>query len=188
MSGVVRAFSLTLLAWGWILTNVALAQELVRAQVAYVGDGDTIWLHSWLPDTHTRQRVRILGIDAPEICQTGGVEARDALRSQIQGKTVQLRMTQNLQERKDSYGRWLAQVQLLGERDSNPAIDVGQWMVEQGQAWAMSVQGQAPPYRLEQRKARVAKLGLWQNAETAMPPWRFRRINGACTPKSASGP
>ena len=48
------------------------------ARVNYVVDGDSIWVR---PDGGgTRVRLRIDGVDAPEICQTFGPESRQALQ------------------------------------------------------------------------------------------------------------
>lgn len=200
---VLVAMSTILAIWMSVLVTPAWAEDTVTARVAYVGDGDTIWLDSWLPASQARQRVRILGIDAPEICQEGGVAARDALREKIQGQAVRLLFEKDEAQRKDAYGRWLARLELptMGAHGAAqaPMLDVGRWLVAEGHAWSSASPGQRSRYRAEQAAARSAKKGLWhtpdqtklarQNLEQTqtlrpLAPWRFRRINGPCALKN----
>ena len=159
------------LAWGmlgWLICQMALASdapERVRGVVSYVADGDTVYLRP--EGQHHPIAVRLLGIDAPEICQTGGVAARQALQDLLLDQTVDLRM-----ERRDDYGRQLAQVYWQGR-------DVGRWMVQQGLAWSYRYGRDPGPYLKEERAARAAGLGLF--AEPAPePPAVFRRRHGSC--------
>ena len=75
--------------------------------VTYVSDGDTVWvqpLHGG--EAH---KVRLLGIDAPEICQPWGPQSRAALHAALQGQVVEVRA-----RTRDSYGRLLAQLTRQG--------------------------------------------------------------------------
>ena len=69
-------------------------------------------------------KVRLQGIDAPEICQPWGPQARAALHAVLQGQVVEVQG-----HARDSYGRLLAQLSRQGQ-------DVGVWMVGQGYAWS----------------------------------------------------
>ena len=133
--------------------------------VTHVSDGDTVWvqpLHGG--EAH---KVRLLGIDAPEICQTGGLAARDALATRV------LRQVVTVNERqRDHYGRALVHLTHQGE-------DVGAWLVVRGHAWAYHWRYGEGVYAGEERQARAQKKGLFadRNAEV---PRDFRRRHGPC--------
>ena len=83
-----------------------------EARVIKVIDGDTVDVDIDLGmDVHIKQRLRILGIDAPEIPAIGieGEAARDWLRKYLlPGDTVIVR---TVKDRKEKYGRYLASIQ-----------------------------------------------------------------------------
>ncbi len=135
------------------------------AQVTAVSDGDSIWVR--VNGRSPPQRVRLRGIDAPEACQPHGPAARDALRSQVLGRTVLLHGRGS-----DDYGRLLRQVATDGQPDVNA------WMVAQGHAWSYGGRG-AGPYAAQQARARAAGRGLWGRAD-AMEPRAFRKLHGRC--------
>ena len=58
------------------------------ARVSYVVDGDSIWVRP--EGGGDRVRLRIDGVDAPEICQSHGPESRDALRALALGQPVRV--------------------------------------------------------------------------------------------------
>jgi endonuclease YncB( thermonuclease family) len=128
---------------------------------ATVVDGDTIAISGL--------RVRLEGIDAPEVGQTCGsattgllwrcgTEASGALSRFIRGKDVRCE-PRGL----DKYGRTLG-VCFLGDQDINA------WMVRQGYAWAFVKY--SVKYVKEEEMARAQRLGIWQG-EAALP-WDYR--------------
>jgi endonuclease YncB( thermonuclease family) len=121
----------------------------------------------WAQEPGRQRAVRLVGIDAPEICQDGGAAAREALQARVLGQPVQL-----LQRGTDDYGRELAVVTWRGQ-------DLGRWLVEQGLAWSSAVGTQPSPYAMEQSQARDQKRGLFAQSSPE-PPWRFRRRHGSC--------
>jgi micrococcal nuclease len=133
--------------------------------VTRVVDGDTVWVNAG----GELLKVRITGIDAPEICQDGGPQAREQLRNRVFGKTVTL-----IYQRLDDYGRLLARVELQGE-------DLGRWMVSQGHAWSYSYRNYAGPYAAEQAHAVASHLGLFALAGPENPR-SFRKRYGSCFP------
>ncbi|MEA3395410.1 MAG: thermonuclease family protein [Pseudomonadota bacterium] len=134
------------------------------ARVTHVSDGDTLWVQ---PMRGGRPRkIRLDGVDAPEICQPYGVMARDRLAQQVAGRMVQV-----LPRRHDDYGRLLARVSVQGQ-------DMGRWMVRQGHAWSHRYRGQPGPYASLEARARAQRLGLWQSA--AEMPRQFRQRHGRC--------
>lgn len=80
--------------------SVAGAATVTR--VIAINDGDTF-------ETQEGERVRMLGIDAPETYQPGGDIARDILGKYLLGRTVRL---ESDGENKDRYGRILRYVYL----------------------------------------------------------------------------
>ena len=138
--------------------------------VTHVSDGDTVWVQPLLGGEV--YKVRLWGIDAPEICQPWGPQARTALHEALQGQVVEVRACT-----RDSYGRLLAQLTRQGN-------DVGAWMVGQGYAWSYSYKSNPGPYEALQRQAQTQHLGLFSEARVLQPRW-FRRRYGAChTPDS----
>lgn len=135
------------------------------AQVTHVSDGDTVWVQP--ARGGAVRKVRIDGIDAPEICQVHGAEAREALAGLVQGRTVLVGA-----RRKDEYGRLLARLSLQEH-------DVGRWMVLQGHAWSYRYRHSEGPYAVEEAQAHAQGLGLWQQGRP-MPPRVFRQRHGSC--------
>ncbi len=133
--------------------------------VSFVTDGDTLWVQ---PDRGgPTRKLRILGIDAPEICQAGGELSRHALIQLILHKRVSVTVN-----RKDMYGRGLARIQ-LGKQD------VGAQMVRSGQAWSYGWRKSQGPYAQDQRHAQQAHLGLFNDSQ-ALNPKDFRKRHGSC--------
>jgi endonuclease YncB( thermonuclease family) len=136
-------------------------------KVTRVTDGDTLWVR--LAGGGKPVKIRIDGIDAPEICQAGGQAARTALASRVARRTVTLDI-----RRHDDYGRAVASVQVGGE-------DIAGWMVGQGHAWSYHYGREGGPYLKLQGRAQRAGQGLFADPR-ALPPRLFRKRNGSCHP------
>jgi len=166
---VLRSLPMLLLAF---LYGTASAESF-NGVVSYVTDGDTLWVRpvsggpAW--------QVRLEGIDAPEICQASGIEARAALAARVLHRRVQVALTTQ-----DSYQRWLGRVSLDDQ-------DVGEWLVRHGHAWSYRFKSDRGPYGAFEARARQARIGLWQDAD-AMPPRRFRQAHGSCHPDRSPVP
>ena len=154
------------LASGWAANPAS--QMSVRpftGTVTHVTDGDTLWVRP--SGGGEPVAVRLQGIDAPEICQPQGLEAKTALMA----KTLHRAVTIHPRTR-DGWHRTVARVHLDGQ-------DLGQWLVQQGWAWSPGHQHHPGPYAAEQAQARAARAGLWAQPE-AIPPRSFRRQHGPC--------
>ena len=133
--------------------------------VTHVTDGDSLWVR---PDAGGPPReIRLEGIDAPEICQAWGREARDALAARALHQHVRV-----ASRARDTYRRSLARVDAGGQ-------DVGAWMVSRGHAWSYRFRRSPGPYAPQEAKAKSAGLGLWKDL-TPMPPREFRKRHGSC--------
>ncbi len=123
-------------------------------QVASVYDGDTILLNSG-------EKVRYLGIDAPEIGRKGekdefmSMASRDYNSYLVTHKKVRLELDE---EERDAYDRLLAYV-FLENGDMINAV-----MVKQGLAWVMARKPNLKYFTLllnAQRSAMKEGLGIW---------------------------
>jgi len=133
--------------------------------VTYVTDGDSLWIRPLAGGEPVE--VRLQGIDAPEICQPHGRQARAALAALTLHRQVTVRP-----RARDRYERVLARVR-LGRQD------LGGWMVEQGHAWSDGWRGRRGPYARQQAQASAARLGLWRSGG-ALEPRTFRQRHGSC--------
>jgi endonuclease YncB( thermonuclease family) len=133
--------------------------------VTYVVDGDTV--HVRPVDGGKVHKIRIIGMDAPEICQTGGVAARQALQERVFQRSVTV-SAQGV----DDYGRDLATIYLSQE-------DVGQWMVQRGHAWSYRFKRDPGPYVQEEENAKLLGRGLFAEMPAEYPR-DFRRRYGRC--------
>ena len=141
--------------------------------VTHVADGDTIVVRPTGGGAETR--VRLLGIDAPELhsSDNGGrpdhwaSEARRYTASRVEQKPVTLRLEQT--ETRDRYRRLLAYVYV--DDSDNLNLD----LVRDGQAYAdrrfrHSMRSQ---FERAENEARKTRRGLWKDvSESQMPPWR----------------
>ena len=146
----------------WLHASACLAWQGV---VTHVSDGDTLWVQAL--SRHKVVKIRILGIDAPEICQLWGEQSLRALQSITMGREVQVHGSHS-----DTYGRLLAHIFLQGH-------DVGAWMVLHGHAWSYAFKSHRGLYDAEQMAAQSMQAGLFGNA-SAIQPRIFRRHFGAC--------
>ena len=135
--------------------------------VTYVVDGDTVYVRPL--EGGEARNIRLLGMDAPEICQAGGVAARQALQQRLLQRQVRVQS-----QRKDDYGRDLARVYLGRE-------DVGQWMVRHGQAWSYRFRQEPGPYAAQEQNAKLLGRGLFADPAPEYPG-DFRRRHGSCKP------
>jgi endonuclease YncB( thermonuclease family) len=161
----------------WLLVALAMVSTPAAAEVvggtAAVADGDTLEVDG--------RRIRLFGIDAPELAQTCerdgatwacGEEARSQLAALIGDRRVECSGNQS-----DTFGRLLA-VCSVG------ATDLNRTMVEYG--WATAFRRYSDDYVAFEVRARQARLGLWRSsfqlpedyrlaeAERLLPPAQTR--------------
>ena len=140
-----------------------------EGRVASVTDGDTLTILNG----KKRLRVRLYGIDAPELTQSSGTKAKQALSKLVHRKTVSV-------ERKgtDGFGRTLA-ILKVGD------VNVNQQMLADGWAWHIiaeqfeysqqTSQGSKSELSLSElmTQSQSRRLGLWAD-EDPVTPWKYR--------------
>lgn len=138
-----------------MIPGVVYAAEF-RADVFRVIDGDTLEVRH-----HGRsERIRVEGIDCPELKQPYGKEAKRAVMALVIGSPVTLK----------TYGR---------SHDGALRADVflqngrrlSQILLEEGLAWKVATTGSSGGDG--EGEARYAKRGLWADPNPT-PPWKFR--------------
>ena len=164
-------------AFGVAALLLALAPHAVRSQggasepwlarVSYVVDGDSVWVRP--EDGGGRVKLRIEGIDAPEICQAAGAESRAALQALALNQRVRVTV-----RARDRWGRAIASVVRLRGN-----VDVGRAMVTQGWAWTDAYGWRPGQYARAEALARAAGRGLFAERDPQTPA-EFRRRHGSC--------
>ncbi len=132
--------------------------------VSKVTAGDSLW---FTPAGQAPIEVRLRDIDAPEICQPWGEEARRALADAALGKPAQLRISA-----RDSYGRAVGTV-VVDE------VNLGRYLVEEGHAWSTRTRYDRGPLVAQERMAKALGRGL-HAAGGAVMPKVFRASHGPC--------
>jgi endonuclease YncB( thermonuclease family) len=133
-------------------------------RVVGVIDGDTLDI---LTAGFETLRVRLSGIDAPELGQAFGRNAKAALSSLVFARSVVIEW-----RKRDRYDRVVAKVTLEGR-------DIAREMLTLGMAWHYArFEAEQPAadrreYADAQIRARVARRGLWADA-APVPPWDYR--------------
>ncbi|MBS4235117.1 thermonuclease family protein [Campylobacter vulpis] len=138
------------------LQNFTQNNESFEAKVVRVIDGDTLDILS----VRGQERVRIYGIDAPELGQEFGPQSKAYLQQLVLNQKLTI-----FYKDKDRYDRIVARITRREE-------DVGKRLVSEGYAWAYW----AKNYELEQMKAKEQKKGLWR-AKNPKEPSKWRKAN-----------
>lgn len=132
-------------------------------KVIEVNSGDVITIYN----LNRPVRVKLMGIDAPEMNQAFGDVAKNHLTELVFEKSVLV-----------EYGGIAADSSLTGRVLLNDA-DIGAQMIRDGAAWFDPSNGRLNPsdrevYEESQQAARSEKRGLWQQ-ENPVAPWEFVR-------------
>lgn len=147
------------------------AAQAWPATVIEVIDGDTITVAP-AGQKDALMRIRLYGIDAPELAQPYGDHSAAILRRLL----ARTKRVQIIPMRTDRYGRTVA---LVVQREGT----VNKAMLEQGAAWFYEQYCTAHFCQEWKEKAALAaqkRMGLWE-AEGAIdltPPWQWRHQNG----------
>ena len=146
--------ALSVLFWLWCL-GWTFAET---GKVVGVHDGDSITI---LAAGNEQLKVRLDGIDAPELKQPFSQAAKEALSSLVFGKVVNFERL-----KKDRYGRTIAVV-FAGQTNVNLEL------VRRGLAWRYDAYSKDPVLLAAQNAAKAARRGLWSD-KNPIPPWEWR--------------
>jgi len=135
-----------------------LLQLTINGKVVYVSDGDTIHV---IPKGGEKIKVRVEGIDCPEITQEFGLEAKAFVVDAILHKQVKIMVVDV-----DRYGRKVARV-YYGQKDLSVEL------LKNGLAWHYKKYNQETELAALESDARKRKAGLWSNHFVA--PWDYRK-------------
>jgi micrococcal nuclease len=129
---------------------ISFFEVLNASKVTRVIDGDTF-------EIETGEKVRLIGINAPEISDIFGVESKEYLIQLIEGKDVDLQ-DDNLSNKTDRYNRLLKYVILNGE-------DINNKLIINGFAFAYLKYNfeKSELYKESQISASKNGLGMWNN-------------------------
>jgi micrococcal nuclease len=132
--------------------------ETFEARVVDVHDGDTITV---LRDDHSQVRVRLEGVDCPELGQDFGRRAKEFTAGVALGRDAKV-----LGKEWDRHGRLVARVLVDGK-------DVSHELVRAGFAWHFKKYSSDQYLAAEELVAREAKVGLWRQPNP-IAPWDYR--------------
>ena len=143
----------------FLFFTLSLFSAEITGKVIKIADGDTITI---LDSNNRKYKIRLDKIDAPELRQYFGINAKNHLVSLISGKQVKV-----IYRKKDRYKRILGIV-YLHEKEINLQ------MVKDGFAWHYSFYDKSPEYIEAEQKAKQNKSGLWIQ-ENPVNPYKFRK-------------
>jgi len=141
--------------------------NVITAKSVRVIDGDTLEI---IPTKGPSERIRLLGIDAPESNQAHGTYSTQTLQQCVnQGQVIVEWFEQ------DRYQRLLGKVRAYG-------VDCNLNQIQQGAAWHYKQYQQSQSefdrlnYANAEVNARRQAIGLWASS-TVVAPWDYRRGN-----------
>jgi len=145
-------------------------QPVELARVERVGDGDTIVVRL---ASGKQERVRLLGIDAPELHHPArpeeyyAAEARDYVDQRIGGGVVRLRRDSLREQDRDSYDRLLRYVELPDGQSLNAEL------VRTGHAYAYTrfPLTELDRFRALEQEARREQRGVWHDGGLTEIAW-----------------
>lgn len=132
-------------------------------------DGDTLRVER----DGQELKIRMCGIDSPELKQAGGIEAREHLRSLVAQGDGAIGV---VPIEKDRYGRTVSDLFVI--RPDGSEIHLNSQMVADGYAYHYKQYSDSCPQPvvldIAEKQAEAAGAGLWQNPN-AEKPWDFRK-------------
>ncbi|MFT3820107.1 MAG: thermonuclease family protein [Rubrivivax sp.] len=151
----------------------ATAAAGVSGTVTAVLDGNTLTV---TPNGGGKPvELRLAGIDAPEICQEGGAEAKAYLAELVLKQPVRVVLgNPHGEPNAPAAGRVRG---TLWKDD----IEVNRRMVEEGHAWSVRIKYDRGPFVPQERMARALSRGVFKVGSAALSPKDFRQRHGPCS-------
>ena len=155
-----RAVVATLL-WSFALGAAA----DIQGRVIGVSDGDTVTVRD---EDKVQHKIRLAGIDAPELRQAFGRRSKEALSACAFGKEAAV-----VGNKIDRYGRLVGKVLILGDDCNLRQVELGLAWLNKTYEREQSISDRGA-YGLAELRAKESQLGLWQDL-SPQPPWDYRR-------------
>jgi endonuclease YncB( thermonuclease family) len=153
--------------------------ETASGRCVGVHDGDSMTVLIETPDGRRQAKIRLDGIDAPELGQAYSKKSKEALSALVFDKPCDVESLGG-----DKYGRTIGRVSVDGK-------DVGAAMLDAGMAWHFEKYDDRESMAACQKAAQNNKAGLWTDPEP-IPPWEWRKMpkterqrRGQATPAGA---
>jgi endonuclease YncB( thermonuclease family) len=145
------------------------------ARVVGVADGDTVTV---LDANNTQHRIRLAGIDAPEMGQPFSGRSKQSLKRMVMGRHVRIDW-----DEQDRYGRlvgkvWVTPAGINCMQEPCPkTLDAGRAQLTVGLAWHYLERKQGEQdrlaYEFDEMEARARRVGLWSEPDP-IAPWDWR--------------
>ena len=121
-------------------------------------------------------RQTLATVDAPELKQLYGKEAKKALSDRVFGESVSVQVI-GKDRYKRTRGYVLVPARLQANSNGITLEFLSVWLIENGHGWhdRKYVKGNER-LAVSERKAREAKRGLWAD-DMAVPPWKWRKTH-----------
>ncbi|KAM0866249.1 hypothetical protein ACQ4PT_042747 [Festuca glaucescens] len=109
-----------------------------------------------------KYRIRLRGVDAPELKMPYGKESKNALEKLIGGKSTKIYVYGQ-----DQFERYVGDIYC-------DSVFIQEEMLRNGHAWHFKNYDRRPEFSAWERKARAARKGLWASRNPEKP-WHWRR-------------
>ena len=158
-----------------LLASAAASAAEITGRVVDVTDGDIITV---LDASKKQHKIRLSGIDAPELKQPFGTQSKKNLSDLVNNRQVTIAW-----DKRDNFKRIVGKVFFRPELCVSPAClektDANYQQIAEGMAWhdKRTEAEQSPEdrarYAAAEKQARAAKRGLWADP-APVPPWQWR--------------
>ena len=162
-SNLIKLFLLNII---FISTLFSTNSSSIEGNIIKIIDGDTV--HFQISKSKKILKIRLAGIDAPELKQNFGEESRSCLLKLIKNDSVSI-----VSYGEDRYKRTLAKLLKNG-------VDINLVMIKNGCAWfyrkykkTLTLNDQLL-YDEAEKNAKLLGIGLFKNRE-AIEPWYWRK-------------
>ncbi len=149
-------------------TTLITNDEIYQCKIKRVVDGDTV-IANCPPNNQAPIRIRVWGIDAPEMGQGNWGEASKSflimLLSKADRDIVEIKIRDI-----DHYGRYVGQIFLNNQ-------DLGLELVENGEAVVYKQYNKDKSYQQAEQRAQKQKLGIWKIDGAQQDPATWRKLN-----------